>query len=241
MNRTLVALVAGASLTFFVGCSTKNYVRKEVSPVIDKTNELDEITARNSKDIKDVDTRAQQGIQGVTAKASEADQKALAAGQQADEAASVAGRAVTGVNALTQAVANLDNYRPVTEVAVHFGFDQADLTKKAKQALDELAKDVPNTKQYIVEVVGGADSTGSSDYNYSLSERRASAVIQYLAQKHNLPAHKIYVIGLGKDKPVAANTSKAGRAKNRRVDVRLMTSVVNSDATAAQNTQQQPR
>lgn len=238
MNRTLVALVAGASLTFFAGCSTKNYVRKEVSPVIDKTNELDEITARNSRDIKDVDSRAQQGIQGVTAKASEADQKALAAGQQADEAASVAGRAVTGVNALTQAVANLDNYRPVTEVAVHFGFDQADLTKKAKQALDELAKDVPNTKQYIVEVVGGADSTGSSDYNYGLSERRASAVIQYLAQKHNLPAHKIYVIGLGKDKPVAANTSKAGRAKNRRVDVRLMTSVVGSDSTAAQNSQQ---
>lgn len=241
MNRTLVALVAGASLTFFAGCSTKNYVRKEVSPVIDKTNELDEITARNSRDIKDVDTRAQQGIQGVTAKASEADQKALAAGRQADEAAAVASHAVTGVNALTQAVANLDNYRPVTEVAVHFGFDQAGLTKKAKQALDELAKDVPNTKQYIVEVVGSADATGSSEYNYSLSQRRASAVIQYLAQKHNLPAHKVYVIGLGKDKPVAANTSKAGRAKNRRVDVRLMTSVVSSDSTAAQNTQQQPR
>ena len=241
MNRTLVALVAGASLTFFAGCSTKNYVRKEVSPVIDKTNELDEITARNSRDIKDVDTRAQQGIQGVTAKASEADQKALAAGRQADEAAAVASHAVTGVNALTQAVANLDNYRPVTEVAVHFGFDQAGLSKKAKQALDELAKDVPNTKQYIVEVVGSADATGSSEYNYSLSQRRASAVIQYLAQKHNLPAHKVYVIGLGKDKPVAANTSKAGRAKNRRVDVRLMTSVVSSDSTAAQNTQEQPR
>ncbi len=237
MNRTLIALVAGASLTFSLGCSTKSYVRKEVSPVIDKTNELDEINARNSRDIKDVDSRAQQGIQGVNTKASEADQKALAAGRQADEAAAVASRAVTGTNALTQAVANLDNYRPVTEVAVHFGFDQADLTKKAKQALDELAKDVPNTKQYIVEVVGGADSTGSSEYNYGLSQRRASAVIQYLAQKHNLPAHKIYVIGLGKDKPVASNTSKAGRAQNRRVDVRLMTSVV-SDATAAQNAQQ---
>src|SRR5262245_23847168 len=198
MNRTLIALVAGASLTFAVGCTTKTYVRKQVSPVIDKTNELDEITARNSRDIKDVDTRAQQGIQGLTAKASEAEQTALAAGKQADEAASVASRAATGVNALTQAVANLDNYRPVTEVAVHFGFDQADLTKKAKQALDELAKDVPNTKQYIVEVVGGADSTGSSQYNYVLSQRRASAVIQYLAEKHNLPAHKVYVIGLGK-------------------------------------------
>jgi outer membrane protein OmpA-like peptidoglycan-associated protein len=240
MNRTLVALVAGACLTFSLGCSTKNYVRKEVSPVIDKTNELDELTARNSRDIREVDSRAQQGIQSVNTKASEADQKALAAGRQADEAASVASRAVTGVNALTQAVANLDNYRPVTEVAVHFGFDQADLTRKAKQALDELAKDVPNTRQYIVEIVGGADSTGDKDYNYALSQRRASAVIQYLAQKHNLPAHKVYLIGLGEDKPVASNISVAGRRKNRRVDVRLMTSVVGG-STAAQNTQQQPQ
>jgi outer membrane protein OmpA-like peptidoglycan-associated protein len=48
-------------------------------------------------------------------------------------------------------------------------------------------------------------------------------VIQYLASQHNIPAHKIYLIGLGKDKPVEPNTTSAGRAKNRRVDVRLMT------------------
>jgi len=240
MNRTLVALLAGTSVMFSAGCSTKNYVRKEVNPVIEKTNELDELTARNSRDIRDVDTRAQQGIQGVTSKAAEADQKALAAGRQADEATGLASRAATGVNTLTQTVANLDNYRPVTEVSVHFGFDKSALTRKAKQALDELAKDVPNTRQYIVEVTGGTDSVGSSDYNYQLSQRRAAAVIQYLAQEHNIPAHKIYVIGLGKDKPAAANTSTSGRAKNRRVDVRLMTSAV-GESTAARNANQQPK
>ena len=237
MNRTLTALALGASLMFSVGCATKNYVRKEVGPVIDKTNELDELTARNSKDIRDVDGRAQQGIQSVNAKAGEADQKAQAAGRTAEEANQLAGRAAAGVNTLTQTVANLDNYRPVTEVAVHFAFDQAALTRKAKRALDELAKDVPNTRQYLVEIVGGADSTGSSDYNYQLSQRRAAAVIQYLASAHNIPAHKIYVIGLGEDKPAAANSSTSGRAKNRRVDVRLMTSAV-GDTTAAQNTTQ---
>lgn len=238
MNRTLVALVAGASMMFSAGCTTKNYVRKEVSPIINKTNELDELTARNSRDIHDVDAKAQAGIQGVNAKATEADQKAVAAGRKAEEATLLATKATTGVNALSQTVANLDNYHPVTEVAVHFGFDKAELTSKAKQALDELAKDVPNTHQYIVEVTGGTDSVGGSDYNYLLSQRRAAAVIQYLAKEHNIPAHKIYVLGLGKDKPVAANSSKTGRAKNRRVDVRLMTSAVGA-TQAAQNTDQQ--
>ena len=119
---------------------------------------------------------------------------------------------------------------------MHFGFNQADLTKKAKATLDQLATDVPNTAHYILEIDGGADSVGSKEYNYNLSQRRADVVIQYLAQEHNIPAHKIYVIGLGKDKPVASNASNAGRAKNRRVDVRLMTNTVETPASA-QNVQ----
>jgi outer membrane protein OmpA-like peptidoglycan-associated protein len=79
---------------------------------------------------------------------------------------------------------------------------------------------------------GGTDSTGPADYNYGLSERRADAVIQYLAAQHNIPAHKIYLIGLGKDKPVESNQTRAGRAKNRRVDVRLMTNTTGEAAPA---------
>ena len=70
---------------------------------------------------------------------------------------------------------------------------------------------------------GGTDSVGPADYNYGLSERRASSVIQYLGSKYNIPAHKIYVIGLGKDKPIEENKTREGRAANRRVNVRLMT------------------
>jgi outer membrane protein OmpA-like peptidoglycan-associated protein len=71
-------------------------------------------------------------------------------------------------------------------------------------------------------VEGSTDSVGDANYNYNLSQRRASAVIQYLASKYNVPANKIYVIGLGKDKPLEKNNSSKGRAENRRVDVRLM-------------------
>jgi outer membrane protein OmpA-like peptidoglycan-associated protein len=163
------------------------------------------------------------GIQQVTTKAAEVDQKAQAAAQQAGQAQTLADNAVHRVDSLSNTVANLDNYRVVTETAVHFGFNKDNLTKQAKEALDQLATDVPNTKGYIIAVEGGADSIGSADYNYGLSERRADAVIQYLAAEHQIPAYKIYVVGLGKDKPVESNKTAQGRAKNRRVDVRLMT------------------
>jgi len=97
-----------------------------------------------------------------------------------------------------------------------------------------LAADVPNTKGYIVTVEGATDSTGPADYNYDLSQRRANSVIQYLAAQHNIPAHKIYLIGMGKDKPVEPNNTAEGRAKNRRVDVRLMTNIAGDGSTPAQ-------
>jgi outer membrane protein OmpA-like peptidoglycan-associated protein len=234
MNRKLLALTGALSLSmiFSVGCSTKNYVRNQTTPLVDKTNELDDLTARNSRDIRDTDARAQQGIQGVQAKAAEADQKALVAGKNADEAQGLANQATNRVTSLTNTVANLDNYRPVVETTVHFGFDKAILTAKAKEALDELGGDIPNAKHYIVVVDGNTDSTGPADYNYQLSQRRAAAVIQYLAQKYDVPAHKIYVIGLGKDKPAATNGSNTGRAKNRRVDVHLMTNIIDNQTAS---------
>lgn len=235
MNRTSLTLMLAAALVATIGCTSKNYVRQQTTPLINKTNELDDLTAKNSRDIKDVDQRAQAGIQAVQARAAEIDQKAVAAGSNADKAQLAANSATQRVDALTNTVVNLDNYRPVVETSVHFGFNKDNLTKQAREAIDELASSVANTKGYIITVEGGCDSVGSSDYNYDLSERRANAVIQYLASEKSIPAHKIYLIGLGKDKPVEPNTTKEGRAKNRRVDIRLMTNT-GSGATPGQTT-----
>jgi outer membrane protein OmpA-like peptidoglycan-associated protein len=239
MIRVSVAAVLLASSLTFVGCATKSHVAKQTAPLINKTNELDDPTAKTTRDIKDLDTRTQKGILDVNAKTDAADQKASAARQQADQAQLLASKAATGVDTLSNQVANLDNYRPVAETAVHFAFNKADLTKKGKEALDQLAAEIPNTKGYIVALEGGTDSVGGADYNYQLSERRAQAVIQYLAAEHQVPAHKIYVIGLGKDKPVTDNKTAKGRAENRRVDVRLMTNVVAQQGQPATNTAQQ--
>jgi OOP family OmpA-OmpF porin len=232
MNRTSLIVLLATSMAATVGCSSKNYVRQETTPLINKTNELDDLTAKNTNAIKDVDARAQAAIQQVTAKAAEVDQKAQAAADQAGQAQTQADNAVHRVDSLQNTVANLDNYRVVTETAVHFGFDKDNLTKTAEDALDQLSADVANTKGYIITVEGGTDSVGNADYNYSLSERRADSVIQYLASKHSIPAHKIYLIGLGKDKPVEPNTTRDGRAKNRRVDVRLMTNSADGSTPA---------
>jgi OOP family OmpA-OmpF porin len=223
MNRTSLTLMLAATMVASLGCSTKNYVRQQTTPLINKTNELDDMTAKNSKDIKDVDQRAQAGIQGVQARTAEVDQKAMAAGSEADKAQMAANGATQRVDALTNTVINLDNYRPVVETAVHFGFNKDNLTKDAREAIDQLAASVATTKGYIITVEGATDSVGTSEYNYDLSQRRANAVIQYLAAEKSVPAYKIYLIGLGKDKPVETNKTRDGRAKNRRVDIRLMT------------------
>ena len=238
MKSSVIVLLAGALIAFGSGCTTKTYVRQQTQPIIDKSNELDALTAKNTNGIRDVDARAQQGIAGANQKAGEAGQKADDARNRADQAQGVATQASSRADVLANQVANLDNYRPVADATVHFGFNKANLTSKAKESLDELAAQVPNTKGYIVTVTGNTDSVGSADYNYKLSERRADAVIQYLAGK-NVPAHKIYVIGLGKDKAAEPNTTAEGRAENRRVEVRLMTNILEGQ-TSAQNTAPSP-
>ncbi len=232
MTRTSLAVLLAASMAATVGCASKNYVRNQTTPIINKTNELDDLTAKNSKDIKDVDARTQAGLQAVNAKTDTVEQKAKAAGDQATQAQTLADNATRRVDTLQGTVANLDNYHVVSEASVLFGFNKDVLTKQAKADLDELATKVASTKGYLVALEGGTDSVGDAQYNYELSQRRARAVIQYLASEHQIPAYKVYLIGLGKDKPVDSNKTREGRSKNRRVDVRLMTN--SADATPAQ-------
>ena len=231
MKRILLPVLAIGVLALAAGCASKTYVKQQTAPIVNKVDELDVQTGQTTRGIHDLDQRSQQGIQGVDAKASTADRKARGARQQADEAQQLASNANNGVNDLSNQVINLDNYHPVTEAAVHFGFDKADLSAKDKQQLDQIGAEIPNVRGYIVQIEGRTDSVGNPDYNYGLSQRRAAAVTQYLASMYNVPAHKVFVIGFGKDAPVEANKTARGRAENRRVDVRLMSN--NMDAQNA--------
>jgi OmpA-OmpF porin, OOP family len=225
------ALTGGLMLLLTVGCSSKNYVRSQTTPIIQQTNELDTKTAADHRSIVDTDERAQRGIAGAMSAANAADQHAMAAGQSADSAAHSAQEAYNRVDSLSGVVANLDNYKALADVSVTFGFDKAVLTAADRKQLDTLADSLQNTRGYILEVTGGTDSTGDANYNYQLSQRRADAVVNYLASKYNIPPHKFYLVGIGKDQQVASDRTAAGRAQNRRVEIKLMTNMT-TQATA---------
>ena len=226
--------VAALSLVFTTGCSTKNYVRSQTQPVIQKTNELDDATAANNRAIHDVDSRAQAGIQQAQNSATQAQQNAQTASTAASTAQSSAQDAVNRADSLAGVIANLDNYKQVGDVSVTFGFNKSNLTKDAKDQLDQFGTQLAGAKGYILEVTGGTDSVGSKEYNYTLSDRRAMAVVQYLASKYNVPAHKFYLVGLGKDIEVDSNKTSAGRAKNRHVEIQLLSNTVDNGAPGTQ-------
>jgi OmpA-OmpF porin, OOP family len=214
---------SGLVLLLTVGCSTKNYVRSQTTPIIQQTNELDTKTAADHRAIQDTDARAQAGIAGAQAAAGTADQHAMAAGQSADTAGKSAQEAYNRVDSLSGVVANLDNYTPLADVNVTFAFDKYALTAGDKEQLDNLASTLQTSRGYILEVTGGTDSIGDANYNYQLSQRRADAVANYLQSKYNIPPHKFYLVGIGKDLQVASDNTAAGRAQNRRVEIKLLT------------------
>jgi OmpA-OmpF porin, OOP family len=233
-NKQMVKAGFGLSMTALAlvgitGCATKNYVHKQTAPLIDHTNELEQKTAQNNRAIHDVDDRAQAGIKQAQASADTATQNAQNATKAAGDAETAANNAVHRADSLDSVVKGIDNYKPVANVAVNFGFDKAVLTKDSKEQLDTFAQQLTSAKSYILEVTGGTDSTGPADYNYDLSQRRADAVVQYLASKYNVPARHFYLIGIGKDKEVAPNDTAEGRKQNRRVEIRMLS---NSTETA---------
>lgn len=218
-----------------IGCASKGYVRNQTTPLVNKVNELEDVTAQNTKAIKETDARAQAGIQTAQADANAADQKATTASQQATQAQTQADAATQKVQTLQTTVANLDNYHVVNETAVQFGVNRSNLSKNAKAELDQLASNAPNVKGYIFVIEGHTDSTGSAAHNNSLSDRRADTVVRYLVANKDIPAFRVYVIGLGEKAPVGSNKTSAGRSKNRRAEVKLMSNSVENATTASAN------
>ncbi len=224
------ASAALLTLALVTGCSTKKSVRNATTPVINGTNELDDKTSANNRALADLDKRTGAGIGSAQTSASNAQTAANQANSAAGTAQTTAQDAVHRADTLRGAVADLDTYKQVSDVSVTFGFNKSNLNKDAQAALDGLGGQLSAQKSYILSLTGGTDSVGSAAYNYQLSDQRAEAVVQYLASKYNVPAHRFYLIGLGKDKAVADNTTAAGRAQNRRVEVQLLT---NQSTTAS--------
>lgn len=223
-----LALGAGFSLLMSTGCATKKYVRNQTEPIVQRTDQLGQQTAKNQKDIQGVDQRAQQGIDEAHGAADKAQHSADAASQQAEAAQQ-------SVNQLNGVVANIGNYKQVASATVNFAFGKYNLTKDEQQKLDTFAQQIGNTKGYILALTGGTDSIGPKAYNFHLSQERAQAVERYLIAHYQIPPYKFYVIGMGKEDAVASNHTRSGRAENRRVTIQLMTDRGSGGQMAASN------
>jgi outer membrane protein OmpA-like peptidoglycan-associated protein len=142
---------------------------------------------------------------------------------QMDELYAVAAEARQEVAAVKESVAALDDYDEAQSVAVNFRVNSAILSPEAKQQLDEFAAAATNARAFMIEVSGHTDSTGGEAKNFRLSRARADAVVQYLAVNHKIPLRRfITPMGFGKTEAVAENSTAAGRAQNRRVEVKML-------------------
>jgi outer membrane protein OmpA-like peptidoglycan-associated protein len=200
----------------------KKYVQRQTQPIRDRVNELDELTANNSKMIKDVDSRAQQGIQLASNKANEADQHAVDAGNRATQAQQTAQQAHTRLATVEQVVTNIDQYKATTQTEIRFRPGQTVLSKKAKEALDDMANNLKGQRGYIVEVQGF--SSGRGQGAIQTSQKMADSVVRYLVLNHDIPVYRIYVVGMGNAPVTTASDTgaKPKRISGGRVEVSLM-------------------
>jgi len=193
--------------------ASKEYVRRHVQPIRDRLAELDELNATHNKMIRDVDSRAEQGIQLASSKASVANEHAEEAARKADAAKQTTAGLNTRVDADEKAFANIDQYKPGAQTEIRFRPGQTVLSKQAKDALDEMAAQLKNQRGYIIEVQGF--SAGQGHTAIANSRKMADSVVRYLVLNHEVPAYRIYVIGMG-------NASAGKSASGTRVEVNLL-------------------
>ena len=200
----------------------KKYVQRQLGPVRDRTNELDELTAGNSRMLKDVDARATAGIQRADAHASLADQHAVDAGNRAQAANQTAEQASTHLQSVSHVVQNLDQYQSANQVEIRFRPGAAKLSKDAMAALDQLAETMKDQKGYLVEVQGFTPGRGTAA-SIQQSQHLADSVVRYLVINHQIPVYRIYELGLGNAKVQTASDDQTAKpVHGSRVEVTLM-------------------
>jgi outer membrane protein OmpA-like peptidoglycan-associated protein len=199
----------------------KKYVQRQTAPIRDRVNELDELTASNTKMIKDVDSRASEGIRLASAKASEADQHAIDAGNKAQLANQTATQANTRLTTVEQVVGNIDQYKASTQTEIRFRPGQSALSANAKTALDEMATPLKDQRGYIIEVQGF--SSGRGQAAIQTSQKMADSVVRYLVLNHEIPVYRIFVVGMGNAPvPTDAQDAKAKHVSGGRVEISLL-------------------
>jgi outer membrane protein OmpA-like peptidoglycan-associated protein len=209
LTRTLVMPVLAMSVAV-TGCATHKYVTREVGEINQKVDALSEEVEKTQERVKrsevridKVDADAKTGI----AEAKGDAQKAMARANEAERTAK--GKLIYQVT--------LSNDK------VTFPVNHAEVSSEAKVLIDEAIGEIKAENRGVYfEIEGHTDSTGPKEYNVKLGEERAVAVRNYLHDQHGIALNRIQVISYGQDKPVVDNKTKANRAQNRRVVLKVL-------------------
>ena len=185
----------------------KKWVNRQLDPVKDRLNELDQLQAKNAADIRDVDQRAQNGIRAAQSTADQANQVATTANQTATQAQQTAQQAADKTAQLNETVSNLDQYRPINNTEIHFRPGQSMLNDKAKDALDQVVTQLQGQKGYVVEVEGYSRTRGMAGVENS--RHMAEAVVRYLAE-HQIPVWRIHEVAMG-NTPVSSDDNSEAK------------------------------
>ncbi|MEW6320118.1 MAG: OmpA family protein [Acidobacteriota bacterium] len=212
----IVALAAAGA----PACATKKFVRTEVGQVNDKIATLSESlegtqerVRQNEEKIGDVDRRAQQS-------AADAQKAAQAADARAGQVGATLGARADAIEASAR---KLLFEVVLSENQGNFRFGAAELPDAARSAIDDVVSRLKaHPASAWVEIEGHTDSVGDAAYNERLGQARAESVKRYLYEQHQIPLHKMNVISYGETRPVAPNTTRDGRAQNRRVVIRVL-------------------
>jgi outer membrane protein OmpA-like peptidoglycan-associated protein len=222
LSASVLALVVAVA----PACATKKFVRTEVGNVNSKVDtlsgtveETQERTRQNETRIGAVDTKAEAAGKA----AADARTAAGTAQSAADQAAAAANKVGTRVEGVEASARKLIYEVTLSEDAGNFKFGKVDLPDEAKAALDMMVTNLKTSPNAVwIEIEGHTDNVGDKKTNERIGEARAEAVKRYLYTQHQIPLHKINVISYGEEKPVSPNNTRAGRAQNRRVVVRVL-------------------
>lgn len=200
------------ALVLAPGCATKKYVGKEVGAVNEKVESLSQSVEENQERIRQAEAeleRHEGEINRVDARAGEAGDLASSAKDDAAEAMKMAKGKLL--------------YEVTLSNDVSFGFGTAVLSDEAKSVIDQLAQKIKaDNRSLWLEIEGHTDNTGEEVYNQRLGLERAEAVRDYLYRAQGIPLHRISVYSFGESQPIADNSTRDGRAQNRRVVIKVL-------------------
>ena len=237
MRKLMIVFLITVTAGFSSACvATRKFTRNEVKTSSDALSARIDTNTGEIKETQDNVDRVNQRVTAVDGRVTEVDSKTSAnaqsiaavktdvqnVDQKVGQTTTMAQRTQGDLSALDNRFQNRNQFSVMSEKTIQFKFNSDKLDKSFQTDLDEIAAAVTQNPNAIVVLEGRTDSSGDSDYNIKLGERRVESVRHYLAVEKDVPVYRIHEISLGSAKPIASNDSRDGREKNRAVKISVL-------------------